>query len=46
MTRQDKALDTAEWVFGVPLFIVVSALTAAVMAVGLGGMAALGRVFR
>ena len=31
---RDKALDTAELVFGAPLFVVVAALTALVMAIG------------
>jgi hypothetical protein len=36
--RQEKALDIAEYTLGVPLFIGVSAVTAAVMAVGFGAI--------
>ena len=36
MTRyKDTTLDTVEYVFGGPLFIIVAAATAAVMAVGM-----------
>jgi hypothetical protein len=38
MSRQEKALDIAEYTIGVPLFIVVAAATAAVMAVGFGAI--------
>ena len=34
MTRQEKALDIAEYAIGVPLFVAVAASTAAVMAIG------------
>jgi hypothetical protein len=44
--NRDKALDAAEYAFGAPLFIAVSIVTGAVMAVGLAVMAAFGRVFR
>ncbi|MEA2132111.1 MAG: hypothetical protein QOC68_20 [Solirubrobacteraceae bacterium] len=45
MTRyKDTALDTVEYVFGGPLFFIVAAATAAVMAVGMVAMAVVDRV--
>jgi hypothetical protein len=47
MTRyQERSLDFAEYVFGVPVFVVVAGVTAAVMAVGLAGILVIERVLR
>ena len=40
--RQEKALDVTEYTLGVPLFVGVAAVTAAVMAVGFGAIETLG----
>ena len=46
MTRyKDTTLDTLEYVFGGPLFFIVAAATAAVMAVGLVAMTVADRLF-
>jgi hypothetical protein len=42
--RTEHALDVAEYTVGGPLFFVVSAATAVVMAVGLAVMTAIDRV--
>ena len=42
--RKEQALDAAEYTFGGPLFFVVSALTAAVMAVGFAVMTVIDRL--
>jgi len=42
--RKEHALDVAEYTVGAPLFFVVSAATAAVMAVGLAVMTAIERL--
>jgi hypothetical protein len=45
MTRyKDTALDTVEYVVGGPLFFIVAASTAAVMAVGMVAIAVVDRV--
>jgi hypothetical protein len=45
MTRnKDTALDTVEYVLGGPLFIIVAAATAAVMAVGMVAMTVVDRL--
>jgi hypothetical protein len=45
MTRyKDTALDTVEYVVGGPLFFIVAAATAAVMAVGMVAIAVVDRV--
>lgn len=44
MTRMEKAEDVAAYALGGPLFFVVAAVTAAVMAVGLVVMTAVDRV--
>jgi hypothetical protein len=36
--RQEKAIDIAEYTVGVPLFVGVATVTAAVMAVGFGAI--------
>jgi hypothetical protein len=38
MSRQEKALDIAEYAIGAPLFVVVATATALVMAVGFGAL--------
>ena len=45
MNRKDKAVDSFEYVFGGALLWVVSAVVAAIMAVGLLGITAFQRVF-
>ena len=44
--RIEKAGDIAEYAFGVPLFVAVSAVTGVVMAVGFGFVTAYERVAR
>ena len=46
MTRsKERSIDFAELVFGAPVFIVVAAVTAAFMAVGLAVITVIDRVF-
>ena len=47
MTRsKERSIDLAELVFGAPVFIVVAAVTAAFMAVGLAVITVIDRVFQ